>query len=273
MTGTQANEMPIDEAHCALMAITREVSPSIGRCELTHLAREPIDVELARAQHRHYEECLATLGCRIRRLSPEPALPDAVFVEDAAIVLDELAIIARPGAASRQPETQSIAEALVPHRRLVFIEAPGTLDGGDVLHIGKTLFVGLTRRSNSAGVEQLRTSLAPLGYTVKGVPVDGCLHLKSGVTQVAENTLLVNPSWVDAGAFRPMNLIEVDTSEPFAANALWVGGTVVYPSAYPGTRARLEAQGISVMLVDVSELTKAEGGVTCCSLIFKLASI
>jgi dimethylargininase len=253
------------------IAITREVSLSIGRCELTHLAREAIDVELARVQHRQYEACLAALGCQIHRLPPEPELPDAVFVEDMALVLDELAIITRPGADSRRPETRSVAQALASYRRLAYIEAPGTLDGGDVLRIGQTLWVGLSGRSNPAGMEQMRAWLAPLGYSVRGVPVNGCLHLKSAVTQVARNTLLINPAWVDASAWGPMNLIEVDPSEPFAANALLVGESVVYPAAYPATRRRLEERGIPVRLVDVSELGKAEGGVTCCSVIFTSA--
>jgi dimethylargininase len=254
-----------------LMAITREVSPSIGQCELTHLAREAIDVELAQAQHRQYEACLAALGCQIQRLPPEPELPDAVFVEDVAVVLDELAIMTRPGAASRRPEARSVAEVLAPYRRLAYIQAPGSLDGGDVLRIGRTLWVGLSGRSNPAGVDQMRALLAPLGYTVTGVAVDGCLHLKSAVTQVARDTLLINPAWVDAGAFGPMNLIEVDPTEPFAANALLVGENVVYPAAYPATRRRLEERDIPVRPVDVSELGKAEGGVTCCSVIFRSA--
>jgi dimethylargininase len=252
------------------IAITREVSPSIGQCELTHLAREAIDVDLAQAQHRQYEACLAALGCQIRRLPPEPELPDAVFVEDVAVVLDELAIMTRPGAASRRPEARSVAAALAPYRRLAYIQAPGSLDGGDVLRIGQTLWVGLSGRSNPAGMEQMHALLAPLGYTVRGVPVDGCLHLKSAVTQVARDTLLINPAWVDAGAFGPMNLIEVDPVEPFAANALLIGDTVIYPAAYPATRRRLEERGIPIRPVDVSELGKAEGGVTCCSVIFEI---
>ena len=252
------------------IAITREVSPNIGHCELTHLAREAIDANVARAQHRQYEDCLAALGCEIHSLPAEPELPDSVFVEDTAVVFDELAIITRPGADSRKPEIQSIAKALKPYRRLSYIKSPGIIDGGDVLCIGKTLFVGLSRRSNQAGIEQMRALLDPFGYTVEGVQMNGCLHLKSAVTQVAKNTLLINRVWVDAGAFEHMNLIDVDPSEPFGGNALLVGETVVYPSAYPGTQRRLEDHGISVRVVDVSELAKAEGGVTCCSLIFNV---
>ena len=249
------------------IAITRPVSASIGRCELTHLDRQPIDVDRARAQHHRYEQALAALGCRVERLPEEPELPDAVFVEDAAVVLDELAILARPGAASRRPETRTVARALEPYRRLVPIRAPGTLDGGDVLRVGRTLYVGLSGRSNRAAIEQMRATLAPLGYAVQGVAVDGCLHLKSAVTQVAADTLLVNRGWLDVSAFGDLRLVDVDPGEPAAANALRIEGTVIYAAAYPRTRKRLEERGIGVHAVDVSELAKAEGAVTCCSLI------
>lgn len=251
-----------------LIAITREVSPSIAKCELTHLAREPIDLERARAQHREYEKLLAELDCKLTQLPAEPELPDSVFVEDAAVVLDELAVITRPGAESRRSETVSVADALQPYRKLFYIKPPGTLDGGDVLRIGKTLYVGLSKRSNREGIEQLHDILLPFGYVINGVKLRDCLHLKSAVTQVAENTLLINQAWTDTAVFQGFQLIEVAPSEPFAANALRVGDTVVYPAAFPETRQRLEKQGIRIRTVDASELAKAEGGVTCCSLIF-----
>ena len=253
------------------IAITREVSPAIGRCELTHLERQPIDLELARAQHRAYQACLANLGCQVQALPAAPDLPDSVFVEDVAIVLDELAILTRPGAESRRPEVAAVAEALRPYRTLYAIEAPGTVDGGDVLRVGRRLFVGLSTRSNAAAIDQMRALLAPYGYTVQGVPVAGCLHLKSAVTQVAGDTLLIHRAWVDPGAFDGLALIDVDPSEPYAANALRVGQALVYPAAFPRTRGRLEARGLTVLPVDVSELAKAEGAVTCCSLIFETA--
>jgi len=253
-----------------LIAITRQVSPSIGQCELTHLAREPINVELARVQHRQYETCLAELGCQVHPLPEEPELPDSVFVEDAAIVLDKVAIITRPGAASRRPETRSIAEALAPYRKLLHIESPATIDGGDVLRVDKTVFIGTSQRSNRAGIEQVRALLAPFGYDVRTVHMTtGCLHLKSAVTQVAENTLLINRAWVDAGTFGSFDLVEVHPTEPFSGNALLIGETVIYPAAHPRTRERLEHRGIPIRVVDVSELAKAEGGVTCCSLILE----
>lgn len=250
------------------IALTRAVSASIGQCELTHIERQPIDLELARAQHHQYETCLAALGCDVIRLPAEDALPDAVFVEDTAIVLDELAIITRPGAVMRQAETPAIAQSLALYRTLHPIQEPGTLDGGDVLRLGRELFVGLSGRSNPEAIEQLRRVLHPWGYTVRGAPVSGCLHLKSAVTQVAADTLLLNPAWVDPQLFATWRIITVDPNEPAAANALLIGGRVVYPASYPATRRRLAEHGIEVRTVDVSELTKAEGAVTCCSLIF-----
>lgn len=254
-----------------LIAVIREVSPCIAECELTYLARTPIDLERARAQHRRYQDLLQKLGCQLIRLPAEPVLPDSVFVEDAAIVLEELAVITRPGAPSRRGETASVAAALRPYRNLFYIEAPGTLDGGDVLQLGKTLYVGQSQRSKVEGIEQLRRILADFGYHVVPVPLHGCLHLKSAVTKVADATLLINRTWVDERPFSTFRLIEVDSAEPFAANALLIGNAVIYPEAFPRTRERLEAQGIKVRTVDASELAKAEGGVTCSSLIFAAA--
>jgi dimethylargininase len=252
-----------------LIALTRDVSPDIGRCELTHLQRQPIDVNLAMTQHRHYEDCLARFGYEVRRLHADPGLPDAVFIEDTCVVLPELAVITRPGADSRRPETRGVAEAMQPFRTLRYIEPPATLDGGDVLRIGKSVFVGLTNRTGAAAIEQLRRMLDPYGYSVSPVRVTGCLHLKSAVTAVSEDTVLVNPTRVDSGVYRDFTRIGVDPSEPAGANALLARGVVVYPTSYPRTRERLERRAIGVEPVDMSELSKAEGGVTCCSLLFE----
>ena len=250
------------------IAITRAVSRSIVNCELTHLERFPIDLENARRQHHAYEEALRTLGVKVISLPEEPDLPDSVFVEDTAIVLDECALLTRPGADSRKPEVESVARALAPFRTLCRVEAPGSVDGGDVLTVGKTLWVGLTTRSNQAAIDQMQEFLRPHGYTVQGVQVSGCLHLKSAVTQAAENTLLINPTRVRKSDFPGMTFIEVDPLEPSAANLLMVGDRVITQPAYPKTLARLEAAGIHPLLVDASELGKAEGALTCCSLIF-----
>jgi dimethylargininase len=201
------------------------------------------------------------------RLPAEPELPDSVFVEDAAVVLDEIAILARPGAPSRRPEVPSVAAALRPYRNLAAIEPPAMLDGGDVLVLKKTIFVGASSRTNGEGIETLRRIAAPHGYEVRAVPVTRCLHLKSAVTRVSEEAVLIHPGWVDPDVFAGLERIETDPSEPFAANALLAATTVVYPAAFPRTLARLEARGLRVATVDVSELAKAEGAVTCCSLL------
>jgi len=266
----QAADAAQAPAHSRWVALTREVSPRIAEAELTFLARQPIDVARAREQHRAYEAALVSLGAAIERLPPLPAAPDGVFVEDAAVVLEEVAVVTRPGAGSRRPEVDSIAAALAAHRRVLRIEPPGTLDGGDVLLAGRTLFVGRSRRTNEAGMEQLRALTASLGYRVEPVPVRGCLHLKSAAALIAPGTVLLNPAWIDSTPFQGMQLVEVDAAEPHGANALLLGETVLYPSVYPLTRARLETLGIRVQTVDLSELAKAEGAVTCCSLIIGL---
>jgi dimethylargininase len=249
------------------LAITREISPSMNRCELTHLARQPIDLDLARAQHAEYERCLRVLGCTVQRLPAAPDFPDSVFVEDCAVVLDEVAVIARPGALSRRGEIRAIVEALAPLRRLVHLEAPAALDGGDVLRVGRTLFVGVSSRTTGAGIEQLRRLIGPFGYSVVAVEVRGCLHLKSAATGIAPRTLLVNGAWIPDDAFAGFDRIEVDPREPSAANAVRIGDDLVCSAAFPLTRERLESHGFRVHAVDVSEIAKAEGAVTCCSLI------
>jgi dimethylargininase len=244
------------------------VSAGIAACELTHLERQVIDVALARAQHRAYEDVLAQLGCRVESLPALDELPDSVFVEDMAIVLDEIAIVTRPGAESRRPEAALIAPVLSNYRRVTFIQSPGTLDGGDVLRIGRRIFVGQSGRSNESGIEQLRAVAWPYGYTVTAVPVHGCLHLKSAITEVAPGVVVVNPAWVDPAAFGHVTVMEVDPAEPYGTNGLLVGGRLIYPDSFPATRRRLEDAGVDVVPVNVSELQKAEGAVTCCSLVF-----
>jgi dimethylargininase len=247
-----------------LTAITRTPSAALDRCELTHLAREPIDLAAARRQHEAYEAVLAGLGCTVLRLAEEPDLPDAVFVEDTVVVLDEVAIVTRPGAASRRAESGRVAVALSRWRPLAAIEWPGTLDGGDVLAVGRTLFVGRSTRTNEAGIAQLEAIAAPAGYRVQPVAVRGCLHLKTAVSAIAEDALLMNRAWLDPSAFAGFDIVDVDRAEPFAANVLRVGAALVHPAAFGRTRARLERRGLEVHAVDVSELAKAEGGVTCC---------
>ncbi|MBK7449058.1 MAG: dimethylargininase [Anaerolineales bacterium] len=249
------------------IAITRNVSSRFNECEITHIERTHIDLNIAREQHTAYVHTLADLGCQVIELPEEADLPDSVFVEDTAFILPEVAVITRPGADSRKPEIDTIIPALTPHRQLVHVTAPASVDGGDVLVIGKKIFIGLSTRSNMQAVDQLNSLLGKFGYTVQGVEMTDCLHLKTAVTRVDDNTLLINKNWVDPAYFPGFNLIEVDASEPFAANCLPVHEKIIYPITFPNTRKRLEEKGYTIAPVDLSELAKAEGAVTCCSLI------
>ena len=252
-----------------LKAITREVSPRINECELSFHQRHPIDVAKASAQHRAYQQCLHELGARVISLPAEPDLPDCVFVEDPAVVVDEIAVISIMGAASRRPEANSLAAALADYRDLAFLREPATLDGGDVMRAGRTLFVGVSGRTNREAVSQLSEILRPFDYQVNPVEVTGCLHLKSACSYIGRNTVLLNRDWINAEELRQFEWIDVPAEEPNAANALLVNDTVVLPLSFPRTRALLERRGLRTRTIDVSELQKAESGVTCMSLIFE----
>ncbi|HLH18104.1 MAG TPA: arginine deiminase family protein [Bryobacteraceae bacterium] len=249
-----------------LTALTRAPSPSISACELTFLARQPIDFAHAAAQHRAYEDCLRSLGLRVISLPALPDLPDSVFVEDPAVVLDEIAILTRPGAASRRPEVECLAPALAPFRPLRRIEPPATLEGGDILRAGRTLFAGLSTRTNAEGIAQLAAIAEPHGYTVIPVEVRGCLHLKSAACYLGRDTILANRAWIDAAPLSGHRILDV--REDWAADVLATGDTIVIPANFPATAALLETEGFRPLPIDVSELQKAEAGVTCMSLIF-----
>lgn len=252
-----------------MIAITRAVSSTLGECELTHLERVPIDVERARQQHAAYESVLSEAGIRVEQQPPLPEHPDAVFVEDTAIVLDELAIITRPGVESRRGETAHISPVLAVHRKLVHIQAPGTLEGGDVLRLGKRLLVGRTRRTNQHGIEQLAAAVQPHGYSVEAIEIEDALHLKSACAALDHDTVLANPGWIDTSALRAARVLCVAPSEPAAANVLALNGTIVVSASFPQTRAMLERVGYATEEVDVSELHKAEAGLTCMSLLIR----
>jgi len=238
-------------------------------CELTFTSRDTIDTALAVQQHENYQSALSSLGCEIVTIPTEEGLADSVFVEDTALVLDEIAVLCRPGAESRRPEVAGVAGALKQYRTLASIRSPGTLDGGDLLCVGKVIYAGLSTRSNQSGIDQLRGIVAIYGYSVESVEVSNCLHLTSAVSEVSPGSLLINPDWVSSSAFGNCELIEIDKNEPHAANALLVGGSIIYPSSFPRTADKLVTRGIDVIPVDMSELQKAEGAATCCSLVFK----
>ena len=247
-----------------MIAVTRDVSASIVHCELTHIERVPIDFHRARVQHQQYRSLLRDLGCTVVELPADERYPDCVFVEDTAVVLDDVAVITRPGAESRRGEVEPVMHELKRHRSIERIEAPATIDGGDVLVAGAKIYVGKSERTNVAALQQLRMLTR---REVIAVDVHGALQLKTAVTRVGPETLLINRDWVDADVFHGWTLIEVDPDEPFAGNALLVGDELIAAAAFPRTRARLERAGIRVHTVEADELAKAEGGVTCCSLL------
>jgi dimethylargininase len=251
-----------------LRALTRQVGSNFAACELTFLDRQPIDVAKAIEQHRAYEACLTALSVNVTSLPADLSFPDGVFVEDPALVLDEVGIITRPGAESRRGETVSIAQALSNFRELRYIREPATLEGGDVVHVGKTLYAGLSKRTNREGIVQLTELLKPFDYRVVPVEVNGCLHLKSGACWGGGDVILANRNWIDARQFRGFKVIDVPDCEPAAADVLPIGDTLLVPSNFVRTCELLEAEGIRVLPIDVSELQKAEAGVTCMSLVF-----
>lgn len=252
-----------------LSAYLRPVSRSIGQCLLTYVqTREAIDYERAVRQHEAYGRCLEELGMRVHTLPTEHELPDAVFVEDTAVVVDEVAVVTQMGAHARRAEVVSTAAALARHRPVQRINSQGTLEGGDVVRIGRTLYVGLSTRTNRDGVEQLRRILEPFDYQVRPVAVTGCLHLGTGVSCVGGNTLLANRSWVDISQFERFDVLDTAPGEPWAANTLLVNDTVLMPGGCPQTQRMLEERGFRVRVVDISELEKAEAGLTCLSLRF-----
>ena len=252
-----------------LTALTRTVSRSIESCELTWLPRQKIDVARAIEQHRAYERCLADLGVRVISLPEQPELPDSVFVEDPLVVVDEVAVVAPMGCESRRAESESLAEAIAPFRPVRRLREPAKLEGGDVMRIGRTLFVGMSSRTDEAGIARLTDELNPFGYRVVPVEIRGCLHLKSACCSLGDGVILANRVWLDTGSLRRFRILDVAIEEPHAANVLRIGGTVLMPAAFPRTERMLRREGFSVRTVDISELMKAEAAVTCSSVIFE----
>lgn len=253
-----------------ITAITRMPSQSLFDCELTYLERQCIDVEKAIEQHRNYEQSLKELGVQVISLCAESHLPDAAFVEDIAVVVDEIAVIAQMGATKRRAEIGSLINLLSYYRQLEYIKAPATLEGGDVIRIDRTLYVGISTRTNCYGVEQLRKILYPYDYQVIPVQVKGCLHLTTGCSYLGQGTLLVNSGWVDTSLVKGFEMIDVcSISEPWASNTVTVDDVNLISSSFPKTMELLEFRGYKVKAVEISELEKAEAGLSCLSKIFE----
>lgn len=252
-------------------AFTRAVSPRLAECALTHLDRVPIDATRAVEQHRQYEQALETLGLSIVRLPDLPDHPDGVFVEDTALILNGHAIVTRPGAPSRIGEIESTAAELSDHFEIHRIDA-GHVDGGDVLRIGRKLHVGLSTRSNAQGIAELKRVAGKIGFEVETAELRGCLHLKTAATVAGRNRdgnliLIYNPRALDPAQFEGVEAVPVPVYELDAANVLWAGGGVIMPAGYPATASLLRDRGLEVLEIEVSELEKAEAGVTCMSLV------
>lgn len=249
-----------------LTAITRAVSPAMGRCLLTHMDRRPIDIDRARAQHAAYVRLLRELGAEVITLPARDDLPDCAFIEDTAVVLDEFAVLGSMRESSRRQEVAETADALGEFRDLRRSPAGATLEGGDVFRLGRTIYVGISSRTNDAGAEALARLAEPLGYRVKKIAVTGCLHLSTGCSPIADDAVVANPAWIDASALEGLEVIPTAPGEAWAANALRIGKTVVLAEGFPRTRAALESRGFAVATLDISEFLKAEAGLTCLSL-------
>ncbi|MGH9517264.1 MAG: dimethylarginine dimethylaminohydrolase family protein [Terriglobales bacterium] len=256
-----------------LTALTRAVSSRINECELTFIDRQAIDYELAIRQHKNYQQLLRSLGLDLIELPADDRCPDCCFIEDTALILDELAIATRPRSNARRAELDGVLPTIAEYRDIVHVEAPATLEAGDVLRIGRNVFIGITSRTNRQGIDFIRKHAAPYGYKVHGVEVPGALHLKSVCTAVNERTILADSSRIDIAPFAEYELIEVPPDEWMAANLLLVNGTVCMHAGFHKTLDLLQDRNIHVRTVDISEFLKAEAGLTCMSIIFEAKSV
>lgn len=252
-----------------LIGLTHAVSPDIAGCEVTYIERDPVDYERAARQHAEYCGLLKRRGLRVETLSESADCPDSCFVEDTAIVFDEVAIIASMGAPSRRAERGAVQKFLARHRPLAFIELPATIDGGDVVKAGRNVFVGLSTRTNALAVSEMERILAPLGYRVRAVKIGSSLHLTTACSALDDETLLVNPRWVDLEPFKGLKVLTVSEDEPWSANTLRLSDAVCIEAGAPRTQQLVRGLGLEVEVIDISELRKAEGSLTCLSIIFE----
>jgi len=247
--------------------LCRSVPPTFNRAVTQAAPSTPIRVELAQAQHRAYVDALTSLGLQVNVLPTDAAFPDCCFVEDCAVYADGVALITRPGAPSRRGEERAVAEALAPHARLQWLGEPATLDGGDCLRLGKRWYVGRSQRTNAAGIASMRSVFEPLGFEVLEVSLGPILHLKCVCSPLGENTLLLAEDTVPPRVFGDARIIMVPAAEAYAANCLSVRDTVLMPTGFPGTRRLIEAEGLQIRELDMSEFRKADGAMTCLSIL------
>lgn len=226
------------------------------------------DYNLILQQHHAYRQALLSLGLDVVVLPAELTYPDGYFVEDPAIITPKIAVITRPGAPSRLGEETSLSPFLQYYRPLSYIREPGTVDGGDVLMVREHFFIGLSERTNREGANQLVNFLVGAGHTAETVPVAAGLHLKSSVNFVGNNTLLVTKNLSGYPGFSTYNKIILDEDEEYAANTLWVNHNLLMPKGFPNTHTKLTGLGLPIIELDVSEVRKMDGGLTCMSLRF-----
>jgi dimethylargininase len=255
--------------HSAFRAITRGVSRKIEACELTYRCREGVDYEKAATQLERYCDLLRNWGVNLMPLAASDSYPDCCFVQDTAVVLDEVCVIASMGAPARVGEVSEVQKLIAPFRKTRRIFSPATLDGGDVVQFGKRLFVGLSSRTNARGISALSRIVEAWGYTGVPVAVNGGLHLTTGCGIVNDETVMLNPRWLDASAFKGLRQIHVPEAEPWAANTIRIGNAVCLEEGAPRTIELVEPYCGKIDTLDISEFRKAEGSLSCLSLIFR----
>lgn len=248
-------------------ALMREPSPSLVHCELTFVERASIDPDRASLQHRAYRDALKRAGFHVTVLPSDPECPDAVFVEDPAIVLDEAVVLTNLGTPTRRGEGEALLPWFEGRREVVRLEPGLRLEGGDVLRIGSTFFVGRSRRTDDPGIDAFEDVVNAFGHRVVRVDVTGCLHLKTGVTALDDETVLANPAWVDLEPFAALRVQHVHATEPFAANVVRAGARILASASWPRTADAMSRLGFELELLSLSEFEKAEGGATCLSLL------
>jgi dimethylargininase len=252
-----------------MIILTRTPSNSLAQAQLTHLARVPINYELAKIQHQRYCTTLSQLVSDIQVLPALTEFPDSVFVEDVFISLPDVSILCRPGAKSRLGEVDAISTHVPNDRPAVRLESPARIDGGDVLVIGKKIFIGQSSRTNSVAIKVITEIVTPFGYSVTAVKVLGALHLKTAVTALSDDLLVMNSRWINTSVFSDWRRLCVADSEPFAGNILKIANTIFVQSTHIDTANAISAAGFQVQLIDISEFAKAEAGLTCMSVIIQ----
>ena len=249
-------------------AVTRKPCKNFARGLTTAVGSEPADYGLMVKQHAAYLEALTTAGLEVIVLDPLPDFPDAHFVEDTAVVTPDVAVITNPGAAARRGEAESIAPILAKFRKIERIQPPGTVDGGDVLQVGNHFFIGLSERTNKQGAEQLGRILQSHGNTWTVVAVGAGLHFKSSVNYVGRNTLLITTAFAHNKRLQGYDKIVTERDEEYAANTLLVNEHLLMPAGFPHTRRQLEPLGFKIIELEISEVRKMDGGLTCMSIRF-----